>query len=114
MPGTLKHLEMVNRTSIKVKDFTQTPMDYISVDLEYKILKRVKSFEVPEMLKSSRKRNEPKTRYCGHLSSRLSRVWTQPYVRVGLFYYMGGGVKGLKKGNRLGIGGTLLWLMLGV
>jgi len=34
-----KHLEMVNRTSIKVKDFTQTSMDYISVDLDYKILK---------------------------------------------------------------------------
>ena len=30
---------MFNRTSRKVKDFTQTPIDYISVDLEYKKLR---------------------------------------------------------------------------
>jgi hypothetical protein len=41
---TSKHLEMVNRTQRKVKDFTQTPIDYISVDLDYKKLKRGEKF----------------------------------------------------------------------
>jgi hypothetical protein len=35
--------------------------------------------------------NKPKTRYCGHLFSHLSRVWTYPHPRVDLFSYMGGG-----------------------
>jgi hypothetical protein len=39
MPRASNNLEVVNRPSIKVKGFTQAPMDYISVDLDYKILK---------------------------------------------------------------------------
>jgi len=34
-------------------------------------------------------RNYSKTRYCGHLVSRLWRVWSQPHLRVGLFSPMG-------------------------
>jgi hypothetical protein len=41
--------------------------------------------------KSFAKANEPKTRYCGHLLSRLSHDWTWSHIRAGDSLYMGDG-----------------------
>jgi hypothetical protein len=38
--------ERVHRNSMEVKDFGQTPFDYISTDLDYKLLKRLQIFEM--------------------------------------------------------------------
>jgi hypothetical protein len=39
-------LERAHRTSMEVKSFGQTPFDYISTDLDYKLLKRLQIFEM--------------------------------------------------------------------
>jgi len=38
--------ERVHRTSMEVKDFGQTPFDYVPTDLDYKLLKRLQIFEM--------------------------------------------------------------------
>ena len=71
-----KHSQTVHRTSIDQMHFTQIPIDYKPTDLEYTLQQKDYKEKRPQNAESFQKRNERKTRYCGHPFSRLSRVWT--------------------------------------
>src|ERR1700692_2783969 len=71
-----KHSQIVHKTSVDQRYFTQTAIDCKSTDLKYTLQQRDYKEKRPQNAESFQKRNEPKTRYCGHPFSRLSRVWT--------------------------------------
>src|ERR1700679_1694023 len=71
---TQKHSRIVHRTSMDQND--PTPAHPIEPTYPLTWTTHYTKEKGPRMQSPSKKRNEPKTRYCGHPFSRLSRVWT--------------------------------------